>query len=77
MPLAHLRLLQARQLLVATSASVTEIACCVGIAPTRLSAAFRAHDAVTPRMFRAAASLTRRRGRDLTGQRPGCARRRR
>ncbi len=53
--LRHLRLLQARRLLVDTNASITGIACCVGYEPTRLSAAFKAEHDMTPSMFRASA----------------------
>ena len=54
--LRHLRLLQARKLLVDTTLSVTEIASRVGLEPTRLSAAFRAEYDMTPSMFRVAAA---------------------
>lgn len=53
--LRHLRLLQARKLLVDTRLSVTEIAYSVGFEPTRLSAAFRKEYMMTPSMFRVTA----------------------
>lgn len=53
--LRHLRLLQARKLLVDTNRSITEVASAVGLEPTRLSAAFREAYGMTPSTFRTAA----------------------
>ena len=55
--LRHLRLLQARRLLVDTTMPVTEVASLVGLEPTRLSAAFRADYDITPSAFRSAARI--------------------